>query len=187
MSEIKIHKSLGHESIVGFNHYFEDDINVYLILEICQNQTMSELVKRRKRLTEIEAQCYLSQILQGINHIHNNKVIHRDLKLGNFFLNDHMQIKIGDFGLAAKVDFQGEMKKTICGTPNYIAPEILDNKNGHSYEADIWSIGVVLYTLVIGRPPFETSDVKATYKKIKLCQYSFPDTVVISANARKLI
>jgi polo-like kinase 1 len=67
-----------------------------------------------------------------------------------------MEIKVGDFGLATKIDFYGEKKRTICGTPNYIAPEVLQNKFGHSYEADIWSLGVIMYTLIIGVPPFET-------------------------------
>ena len=93
-------------------------------------------------------------------------IIHRDIKLANIFINDNYEIKIGDFGLAAKIDFEGEKKKTICGTPNYIAPEILEGKTGHSYEVDIWSLGVIIYTLIIGKPPFETPDVKTTYKKI---------------------
>lgn len=90
--------------------------------------------------------------------MHSNKVIHRDLKLGNLFLNDKMQIKLGDFGLATKLDFEGEKKKTICGTPNYIAPEILEGKTGHSYEVDVWSLGVIIYTLLIGKPPYETPE-----------------------------
>ena len=89
--------------------------------------------------------------------------VHRDLKLGNLFLNDKMEVKVGDFGLATKLDFDGERKRTICGTPNYIAPEVLEGKSGHSYEVDYWSLGVIIYTLIIGKPPFETTDVKATY------------------------
>ena len=67
------------------------------------------------------------------------------LKLGNLFLTDKMELKIGDFGLATRIEFDGERKRTVCGTPNYIAPEILEGKQGHSYEVDIWSIGVILY------------------------------------------
>ena len=74
------------------------------------------------------------------------------LKLGNLFLNENMEIKIGDFGLATKLEFDGEKKRTICGTPNYIAPEILDGKCGHSYEVDIWSLGVIMYTITIKTP-----------------------------------
>ena len=95
-------------------------------------------------------------------------MIHRDLKLGNLFLNEKMEIKLGDFGLATKLEFDGEKKRTICGTPNYIAPEVLDGKCGHSYEVDVWSLGVIIYTLLIGKPPYETPDVKTTYKKIKM-------------------
>ena len=131
--------------MVDFEHVFEDHENVYILLEICQNQTLNELLKRRKRLTEIEVQCYLMQILIGLKYLVQNKVIHRDLKLGNLFLSEKMEIKLGDFGLATRLDFEGEKKKTICGTPNYIAPEILEGKVGHSYEVDIWSLGVIMY------------------------------------------
>ena len=82
-------------------------------------------------------------------------------------MNDKMQIKLGDFGLATKLDFDVEKKRTICVTPNYIAPEVLEGRAGHSYEVDIWSLGVIIYTLIIGKPPFETTDVKATYGRIK--------------------
>lgn len=109
------------------------------------------------------------------------------LKLGNLFLTDKMEEKIGDFGLATKLEFEGDRKRTICGTPNYIAPEILESKQGHSYEVDIWSLGVILYTLLIGKPPFETSDVKTTYRRIKMNAYSFPDHITISEQARNLI
>lgn len=119
--------------------------------------------------------------------MHAHKVIHRDLKLGNLFINDKMQIKIGDFGLATKLEFDGDRKRTICGTPNYIAPEILEGKNGHSYEVDTWSLGVIIYTLLIGKPPFETSDVKTTYKKIKQNNYNFPENPKISQQAKDLI
>ena len=71
-----------------------------------------------------------------------------------------MEVKIGDLGLASKVESKLEKRKTICGTPNYIAPEVLDSSSGHSFEVDIWSIGVILYTLLIGKPPFESADVK---------------------------
>lgn len=78
------------------------------------------------------------------------------------------------------MDYDGEKRNTVCGTPNYIAPEILDKKQGHSYEADIWSLGVIVYTLIIGKPPFETTDVKKTYTKIRLNAYTFPEGVPIT-------
>ena len=176
-----------HPQIVAFEHYFEDTENVYRLLEICQNQTLNDLLKRRKRLTEIEVQCYIVQLIKALKYLHSHRVIHRDLKLGNLFLTDKMELKVGDFGLATKLDFEGERKRTVCGTPNYIAPEILDGKTGHSYEVDIWSLGVIIYTLIIGKPPFETRDVKTTYKRIKMNAYSFPETAIISEAAKNLI
>ena len=167
MSEIKIHRSIKHNNVCHFQHFFEDSENVYILLELCQNQSMNELLKRRKRLHELEVQCYTAQIIAALKYLHSHRIIHRDLKLGNLFLNDKMEIKLGDFGLATKLDFDGEKKRTICGTPNYIAPEVLEGKSGHSYEVDIWSPGVIIYTLIIGKPPFETTDVKATYRRIR--------------------
>ena len=102
-------------------------------------------------------------------------------------MNDKMEVKIGDFGLATKLEFDGERKRTICGTPNYIAPEVLEGKQGHSYEVDIWSLGVIIYTLIIGKPPFETNDVKTTYKRIRNNSYSFPENVPITDTAKDLV
>mmetsp|Transcript_2278 Transcript_2278/g.3626 ORF Transcript_2278/g.3626 Transcript_2278/m.3626 type:complete len:564 (-) Transcript_2278:38-1729(-) len=187
MSEIKIHRSLHHPSIVGFEHFFEDAENVYILLELCTNQTMNELLRRRKRLTELEVQCYMLQLLSAVKYMHSHNIIHRDLKLGNLFLSDKMEIKIGDFGLATKLEFEGERKRTICGTPNYIAPEVLDGKQGHSFEVDVWSTGVIMYTLLVGKPPFETSDVKTTYRRIRMNAYSFPENVPVSEYAKSLI
>eukprot|EP01137_Pigoraptor_chileana_P018178 Opistho-2@77262 len=186
-SEIRIHRSLHHKHIVRFEHYFEDKQNVYIVLEMCHNKSMMDLLKKRERLTEPEARYYFLQILSAIEYMHKNKVIHRDLKLGNLFLNADMEIKVGDFGLATTVDTDGERKRTLCGTPNYIAPEILDGSNGHSFEVDIWSLGVILYTLLFGRPPFETESVKSTYQRIRLNQYTFPDCDGVSNAAIALI
>ena len=187
ISEIKIHKSLHHPNIVAFEHYFEDQENVYLLIEICLNQTLNELLKRRKKLTELEVQCYAIQIIKALKYLQSHRVIHRDLKLGNLFLSENMELKVGDFGLATKLEFDGERKRTVCGTPNYIAPEILEGKTGHSFEVDVWSLGVIMYTLIIGKPPFETNNVKETYKRIKIGNYSFPENAIISEPAKDLI
>lgn len=187
LSEIKIHRSLNHKNIVKFNHVFEDGKNVYILLELCTNQTLKELCKRRKRLTEFEARYYIHQLVLGLRHLHKNLIIHRDLKLGNLFLSEKLEIKLGDFGLAAKLEMDSQKRHTVCGTPNYIAPEILNNRKGHSFEVDIWSLGVILFTLLSGKPPFETSQVKETYQKIRKCSYKFPDNVNMSSKVKSLI
>lgn len=178
--EIAIHRELNHKHVVGFKGFFEDSFNIYIILELCRKRSMMELHKRRKALTEPETRFYMKQILNGVQYLHENRIIHRDLKLGNLFLNDDLQVKIGDFGLATRIEYDGERKKTLCGTPNYIAPEIL-NKKGHSFEVDVWSIGCIMYTLLIGKPPFETSSLKETYSRIKKCEYRVPQMVSQSA------
>ena len=84
-----------------------------------------------------------------------------------------MQLKMCDFGLSTKIREKGQRKKTVCGTPNYIAPEILDSL-GHGMEVDIWSLGVIIFTMLTGKPPFEDDSVESTYFNIRNIQYSFP-------------
>uniref|UniRef100_A0A8C4ZUD4 Serine/threonine-protein kinase PLK n=1 Tax=Gadus morhua TaxID=8049 RepID=A0A8C4ZUD4_GADMO len=172
-SEITIHQSLDHANVVGFRGFFEDEDFVFVVLELCRRRSLLELHKRRKAITEPEARYYMMQLLKGCQYLHDNRIIHRDLKLGNIFLNDEMDVKIGDFGLATKIEYDGERKKTLCGTPNYIAPEVLCKK-GHSFEVDVWSLGCILYTLLVGKPPFETSCLKETYSRIKKNSYAVP-------------
>lgn len=152
-------------------------------------QSLSDLLRRRKKISEAEVRFYIRQLVDGLDYLHTNLVIHRDLKLGNLFLTSDMEIKIGDFGLATRLDNLYDRKRTMCGTPNYIAPEILTGQrgDGHSFEVDIWSTGVVMYTLLVGRPPFETEDVKDTYKRIRANQYGFPEDTDVSESAQSLI
>lgn len=151
---------------------------------------MNEMIKRRKRLSECEAAYFGEQLLEAVKYLHSNLVIHRDLKLGNLFLDRHMKMKVGDLGLATKLESADEKRKTICGTPNYIAPEVIQGDRatrGHSFEVDVWSMGVILYTWMCGRPPYEAKDVKATYQRILANEYSFPRDVQISDLAKDLI
>lgn len=188
LSEIKIHKSLKHPNIVNFVDCFEDDVNVYILLEICPNQSLMELLKTRKRVSEPEVRFFMVQIIGAIKYLHSVKVIHRDLKLGNIFFDPQMNLKIGDFGLASVLPENTSRKYTICGTPNYIAPEVLGGKNtGHSYEVDIWAIGIMMYALLIGKPPFQAKDVQVIYERIKKSEYSFPEDKPISQEAKELI
>ncbi|GJN88942.1 hypothetical protein Rhopal_001913-T1 [Rhodotorula paludigena] len=187
-AEIKIHQAMQHPNIIAFEHCFEDEGNVYMQLELCSNGSLLDLLRTRKRYSEPEARFYLTQLVGACDYMHSNSVIHRDLKLGNLMLDANMDLRVGDFGLAALVKFPGERKKTICGTPNYIAPEILfDTQSGHSFEVDIWSIGVILYTLLVGKPPFQTKDVKNIYRKIRDNAYAFPPSHTLSPESVSLI
>ncbi|KAI5961226.1 CDC5 [Candida pseudojiufengensis] len=188
LSEIKIHKSLKHPNIVNFIDCFEDDINVYILLEICPNQSLMELLKNRKRVSEPEVRYFMVQVVGAIKYLHSRNVIHRDLKLGNIFFDPDMNLKIGDFGLASVLPSSDHKKYTICGTPNYIAPEVLGGKQtGHSFEVDIWAIGIMMYALLIGKPPFQAKDVNVIYERIKKTEYCFPEEKPISDSAKQLI
>jgi polo-like kinase 1 len=148
---------------------------------------MSDLLNSRKRVTEFETRYYLYQLVNSLQYLHRHLVIHRDLKLGNLFIDNDMKLKVGDFGLAAKLENETERRMTVCGTPNYIAPELLEGKKGHSFEVDVWSTGVVMYTLLVGKPPYQSKDVKSTYKRILANAYSYPETLILSAESKSLI
>uniref|UniRef100_A0A673YS86 Serine/threonine-protein kinase PLK n=1 Tax=Salmo trutta TaxID=8032 RepID=A0A673YS86_SALTR len=183
-NEIELHKTLHHKHVVKFSHHFEDQDNIYIFLELCSRKSLAHIWKARHTLTDPEVRYYLRQIISGLKYLHNRGILHRDLKLGNFFVNENMELRLGDFGLAAKLETVEQRKKTICGTPNYLAPEVL-NRQGHGTESDVWSLGCVMYTLMCGNPPFETLDLKETYKCIKEVKYNLPST--LSPAAQKLI
>jgi polo-like kinase 1 len=189
-AEIKIHRTLKHRNVCEYKHFFEDRNNCYILLELCHNQSVNELIKRRKRLTEPESAYFMNQLIDAVEYMHDQCVIHRDLKLGNLFLDKDLNIKVGDLGLATRLANAEEKRKTICGTPNYIAPEVIQGSRetrGHSFEVDIWSMGVILFTLLVGKPPYEAQDVKATYQRIIANEYKFPSHVTVSDSARDLI
>jgi serine/threonine protein kinase len=110
-AEIKLHRALQHPNIVGFEECFEDDDNVYMTLELCEVGSMMDMLRRRKRYTEPEARFFLIQVIGACHYMHSHQVIHRDLKLGNLFLDRDMNVKVGDFGLAALIEKPGERKK----------------------------------------------------------------------------
>ena len=176
MNEITLHKQLSHENIVRLYHYFQDDDYYYIILELCPNKSMVDLLKKRRKIHELEVRYFVSQICTGLKYLQAKQIVHRDLKLGNLFIDENMRVKLGDFGLATKVEGNGLSKKTLCGTPNYVAPEML-NATGHSYQVDIWALGGIMYALIVGRPAFETNNLQKTYYLIKQGKFSFPDNV----------
>lgn len=148
-TELQIHSKMRHRNIVQFLRAFSYVNCTFLVLELCPNGSLMDMVKRRKGLTEPEVRFYSVQISGAIKYMHSKGIIHRDLKMGNIFLDQQMNAKIGDFGLAALVvtgrDMQTIRRTTLCGTPNYIAPEILEKgKKGHDHMVDIWSLGIIM-------------------------------------------
>ena len=133
-----------------------------LQIVVCPQQSHDGVcVRVRVRVRQVRY--FTHQLVLALEYLHNKNIIHRDLKLGNLFLSRNMRIRIGDFGLSTQVDETGQKKTTICGTPNYIAPEVLHGaKVGHSFEVDVWSLGCIVYTLLVGKPPFQTDNVKKT-------------------------
>lgn len=178
--EIELHRILHHKHVVQFYHYFEDKENIYILLEYCSRRSMAHILKARKVLTEPEVRYYLRQIVSGLKYLHEQEILHRDLKLGNFFINEAMELKVGDFGLAARLEPLEHRRRTICGTPNYLSPEVL-NKQGHGCESDIWALGCVMYTMLLGRPPFETTNLKETYRCIREARYTMPSSLLAPA------
>tara|TARA_R110002050_G_scaffold84115_2_gene179715 strand:- start:168 stop:1043 length:876 start_codon:yes stop_codon:yes gene_type:complete len=188
LSEIRIHRSLKHEGVVQLLTHFEDDYFVYIVLELCSNNTLMELLKARKRVSEAEVRYFMIQVLLTLQYIHGKGVIHRDLKLGNLLINDAMQIKLGDFGLATKLESDDERRRTVCGTPNYIAPEIINKESdGHTFPVDVWSVGCIIFTMLVGKPPFQSSQIKDTYSKIRTSSYQWPSFLHPSKDVQDLV
>ncbi|KAK4230512.1 hypothetical protein QBC38DRAFT_468925 [Podospora fimiseda] len=178
-TELQIHSKMRHQNIVQFHRAFTFERCTYLVLELCPNGSLMDMVKRRKGLTEPEVRFYSVQIAGAIKYMHAKGIIHRDLKMGNIFLDRHMNAKIGDFGLAALLltgkDMQIMRRTTLCGTPNYIAPEILEKgKKGHDHMVDIWSLGIIVFAMLTSKPPFQSSTTDEIYRRAKNRDYEWP-------------
>ncbi|KAK8875899.1 hypothetical protein M9Y10_006076 [Tritrichomonas musculus] len=187
-SEVAIQRSLNHPNVLKLYDFFEDSQNTYMILELAPGRSIRDLVKSKGHLSEEETVRILQDVLTGLCYLHDNRIIHRDLKLENFLIGSDKKVRIADFGLSAKLDYDDEKKFTVCGTPNYLSPELLASTNhGHSYEVDIWAIGVCAFAMLTGTPPFETRRTKDTYAHIKSCQYHFPYELRLSAQSKNFI
>ena len=147
-TELQIHSKMRHRYIAEFIRAFTLDERTYVVLELCSMGSFKEMLGNRKTLTPPEVRRFGVQILGALSYLHSRSIVHRDLKMANIFLDSNMEPKIGDFGLAAVLltsDQYGVVRRTtLCGTPNYIAPEVLSKKNGHDTKADIWSFGVLM-------------------------------------------
>lgn len=184
--EVAIHARLKHPSILELYTFFEDTNYVYLVLELAHNGALHRfLADKQKTLNEFEAANILSQVTNGLQYLHSNNIMHRDMSMSNLLLTATMHVKIADFGLATQLDQHFESKHTtLCGTPNYISPEVA-SRSAHGLPTDVWGIGCLLYTLLVGRPPFDTAGVKSTLTQVVIGNYTIPDHV--SAEARDLI
>lgn len=172
--EVTIHSRLKHPAILELYTFFEDAHYVYLVLELAHN---GELAKHFKLgtcgLSEKAAADILRQVVGGVLYLHTHNIIHRDLSLNNLLLTKDLHVKIADFGLATQLNGPDEKHVTMCGTPNYISPEVA-SRELHGLPADVWGLGCMLYTLLVGSPPFHTKHVKTTLNKVINGDYKIP-------------
>ena len=171
-NEINLHKSLCHPLILKFIHHFSDTNNIYILTELCKNQTLRTLLNKRGTLTELEIQYYSIQIICAMKYLNDHCILHRDLKLSNIFLSDNMKIKIGDFGLSIILKYELQNFEKICGTKYYIAPEMVSG--GYKLKSDIWSFGVILYVLCTGHFPFTSKNIKKNVRSAERHYYRKP-------------
>ena len=155
LTEIKIHRTLNHKNICKFEHSFEDDNFVYILVEYCPFKSLNDLLKKRIKLKEYEVRFYMFQVLEALMYLKRKKIVHRDLTLGNIFLKDYQTIKLGDFGLSFKENENDEKKETFCGTEGYFAPETVYYK--FSNKSDIFAFGVCIYICLTGKSLFSNA------------------------------
>lgn len=162
--EIQVQRTLKHENVLRLYKHFEDAESVYLLLEYCAKGELYQLLRTRRgrRFPEDVAQHYFMQTARGLQYLHSRNIVHRDLKPENLLVNHDDVLKIADFGWCAVSD---NMRTTFCGTLDYLAPEMVQGQ-GHNHTLDLWSLGVLLYEMVVGRPPFQSTDHSQLISKI---------------------
>lgn len=179
--EVTIHSRLKHPAILELYTFFEDAHYVYLVLELAHNGELAKHFKLGTRgLSETAAADIFKQVLSGVLYLHTHNIIHRDLSMNNLLLTKDLNVKIADFGLATQLNGPDEKHVTMCGTPNYISPEVASREH-HGLPADVWGLGCMLYTLLVGSPPFHTQHVKTTLNKVINADYKIPSELSIQA------
>lgn len=190
-TEVAILKEMNHPNIMILHDFFQEEKYYYLVTEFMAGGELFDRIVEKSYYSEREARDLVKLLLEAIKYCHDSDIVHRDLKPENLLLtskDDDASIKLADFGFAKKVEIDGEGLVTACGTPGYVAPEILE---GHSYgkSVDIWSIGVITYILLCGYPPFHDDNHNALFRKIKKgkFQYDAPYWDHVSEEAKDLI
>ena len=183
--EIKFLQSIHRSDIVEAKSFIEDENYIYILLEYCENGSLQELINQRTKLNEREVQCIIIQLIFTLNYLHTNRIIHRDLKPENLLFDKNMHLKVADFGLSTQLEKKSKKIKGPCGTLLYTAPEILEDKE-YSFEVDIWSLGIIIYYLLIKSHPFYGGNKKELLDSIKK-GVTFPETPKISDVAQDLI
>lgn len=167
--EIALHESLPvHPSILQFEHSFEDATNVYILTEFCPGSTLFTYLQNNypTGISESQARPIFLSLVQAVSFLHLHGILHRDLKLTNVLLTDTLQVRLADFGLATKLsDVSQDQEMTMCGTPNYISPEIV-RRLPYGLASDVWSMGCILVTLLTGRPPFQGDHISETLQLV---------------------
>ncbi len=173
--EKEIMKNANHPFLINLEYVFQTPGKIFFVMKFMRGGELYTLLSKEKRFSESRAKFYAAQIILALAHLHNNKIIYRDLKPENILLDEDGYICLADFGLAR---FLEEDKKAMsfCGTPEYMAPEIITGE-GHNRAADWWSLGVLLYEMMVGVPPFYHQNQNTMYQYITSRAVIFPDPI----------
>lgn len=172
--EISIMKKLQHPNIAALFDAIDTQRQLYLIMECVSGQSLSTFVKQRegRKLPENEACFFFRQLVSALRYVHNKNVSHRDVKLENILITRENQLKLIDFGFAA---CSKDRLRIFCGTPSYMAPEIVQKKDYFGDKSDIWACGILFFVLVCGGFPFKSSFEKDLFRKIQKGAFTCPD------------
>ncbi|EPX73545.1 CAMK/CAMKL/AMPK protein kinase Ssp2 [Schizosaccharomyces octosporus yFS286] len=181
--EISYLKLLRHPHIIKLYDVITTPTDIVMVIEYAGGELFDYIVEN-KRMTEDEGRRFFQQIICAIEYCHRHKIVHRDLKPENLLLDDKLNVKIADFGLS-NIMTDGNFLKTSCGSPNYAAPEVINGKLYAGPEVDVWSCGIVLYVMLVGRLPFDDEFIPNLFKKVNNCIYVMPD--FLSPGAQSLI
>ncbi|KAL2236922.1 CBL-interacting serine/threonine-protein kinase 5 [Sesamum indicum] len=175
LREISVMRLVRHPNIVELKEVMATKSKIFFVMEYVRGGELFAKVERG-RLKEDAARKYFQQLISAVDFCHSRGVFHRDLKPENLLLDENEDLKISDFGLSALHEHpsNGELLHTQCGTPAYVAPEVLQTKGYNGAKADIWSCGVILYVLLAGFLPFQDENLGVMYRKIYKAEFEFP-------------
>ncbi|KAH9849387.1 Pkinase-domain-containing protein [Lenzites betulinus] len=182
--EIHHHRQLHHPHVTQLYEVIATEANIWLVTELCSGGELFDYLAEKGRLSEEETRVLFGQLCLAVAYVHEKGIVHRDLKLENVLLDERCRVKLGDFGFTREFE-RGSFLETFCGTTGYAAPEMLLAKKYLGPEVDVWSLGVILYTLLTGTLPFDDDD--ESIMRDKVIKGEFEDPEWLSDESRELL
>ena len=186
-TERRLLQKIKHPFVVGLHYAFQTDERLYLVMDYVSGGDLYYHLKNQRRFPEETVRIWAAQMVLAIGYLHTLSIVYRDLKPENVLLDSQGNLHLTDFGLSKIMEDPTKPLNTFCGTPYYLAPEMLVSKKGYDNNVDWWSCGIIIFEMIVGQPPFFSDKMQQVYEKIVAEKHQWPEGCAASESCRSIV